>query len=172
MRLIHHDGFWFMYIPFVRMVKLKFQAQFSVDHLPPLSCVVYTLFFFFLLIRFILLLCNESFRLYHHCITYTDYFLFAFYLFFFFLLLHIWSLWRLLLLLLLLLLSRMSFLNHIIEYKLQASDRNNWNYITVYKQIVVVVEVSVFVFAVVVVVFVVAMVMVVVVIVVWILKYL
>ena len=32
-RLIFWDGFWYMHIPFVRMVKLQFLAQFPLDHL-------------------------------------------------------------------------------------------------------------------------------------------
>ena len=33
MRFILQEGFWFVPVPFVRMVKLQFLAQFLVDHL-------------------------------------------------------------------------------------------------------------------------------------------
>ena len=58
------DGVWVVHIPFGQMVKFKFLAQFPVDHLP--CPVVSSLIFFFALIYCIRLLCNRSFRLYHH----------------------------------------------------------------------------------------------------------
>ena len=42
--LIFQDGFWFVQIPFVRIVKFKLLAQFLVDHLP--HPVVSSLIFF------------------------------------------------------------------------------------------------------------------------------
>ena len=61
-RLIFQDRFWFVYIPFVH--KVKFLAQFPVDHLshPVISSLI-----------FFRLICDWSFRLYHH-ITYISLF--------------------------------------------------------------------------------------------------
>ena len=38
--VILQDRFWVVYIPFVRMIKFKFLAQFRVDHLLTQSCLV------------------------------------------------------------------------------------------------------------------------------------
>ena len=56
--LILQDGFWVVHISFVRMVKFKSLEQFPVDHLghPVVSS----------LILFLCLLCDWSFRIYHH----------------------------------------------------------------------------------------------------------
>ena len=86
MLLILLDRFWVVHIPFVRMVRLQFLAQFPVDHRshPIVSCI-YTLSVLICCIR---LLCNWSFRFYHY-VTYICCFV-ASYLF---LLWYDWSLW-------------------------------------------------------------------------------
>ena len=41
MHLIFSDGFWFVQIPSVSMVKFKLLAQFSVNHLA--TCTIFTI---------------------------------------------------------------------------------------------------------------------------------
>ena len=51
MHLILQDGFWFIHISFICMVKFKFLPQFPVDHLP--YPVVSSLILFNIIIIFI-----------------------------------------------------------------------------------------------------------------------
>ena len=68
MWLILSDRCWVVHLPFFRIVKFKFLAQFPVDHLahPVVSSLMLLLFKVFC----IRLLCHWLFRLYHH-ITYV-----------------------------------------------------------------------------------------------------
>ena len=60
MRVILQDRFWVVHIPFVRMVKIQFIAQFPVDHLAhsvmPIHILIlfyFTEFAYYLIGRFV-----------------------------------------------------------------------------------------------------------------------